>query len=556
MRCSMNAGVRKFATQLAFINHNTRSRATCEPALNISPEKRNRSNRHIDLLRLFALVLCVLVSVAAPRAHAADSPLLVAAVIRGADTYSTLQLLSAYQKYLGKPLTNPTIEDIAAKINKLYVSNGYTPPEMQLDNSQLAAGILGIEVFEAQITAVTVSGNPGPYAKILAVTRLELLAMKPLRVRGLQTALRRIRDLPGLTINVATKRSTEHRNGYDLTLDAEFKRFETQVRLTNRGTDEVGRDFLIAQTAASGLFGRDLKAGLVLGVAQSMQEFRGGGAFVEAPVTALDARATLLAFRSLSNPSENPIDADVEYIHNRLLLTVMQGWRRWGAVEAKASSAVEVDDLFVEQAGAQLQADCERVLSINSQFLWSADETTQYLTLLGLRQGWNGLGAHLNSLLPVEADRSVGFSVATAQLVRVARLRALWQLRLDVLAQFSNDVLADRERFKIGGDHLGRGFEVPAITGDRGLGGKAELRRDLPKLSTNVGKLSTYAYYDLGAAWKNSDRERQSAASAAIGVSLQGKKLFTSIELARPLTHADIDGNRRNTLFVEVSATF
>ena len=40
-------------------------------------------------------------------------------------------------------------------------------------------------------------------------------------------------------------------------------------------------------------------------------------------------------------------------------------------------------------------------------------------------------------------------------------------------------VLPDSERFKIGGDRLGRGFEVAEIAGDSGIGAKIELRRDL-----------------------------------------------------------------------------
>ena len=50
-------------------------------------------------------------------------------------------------------------------------------------------------------------------------------------------------------------------------------------------------------------------------------------------------------------------------------------------------------------------------------------------------------------------------------------------------------VFPDSERFKIGGDRLGRGFEVAEIAGDRGIGGKLELRRDLMNTDGPLGRL-------------------------------------------------------------------
>ena len=48
-------------------------------------------------------------------------------------------------------------------------------------------------------------------------------------------------------------------------------------------------------------------------------------------------------------------------------------------------------------------------------------------------------------------------------------------MRLDALAQQTPHTLPYGERFKIGGDRLGRGFEVTEIAGDQGLGAKVEV---------------------------------------------------------------------------------
>ena len=123
-------------------------------------------------------------------------------------------------------------------------------------------------------------------------------------------------------------------------------------------------------------------------------------------------------------------------------------------------------------------------------------------------------------------------------------------------SQYTPHVLPDTERFKIGGDRLGRGFEVTEIAGDRGLGGKVELRRDLLNTESFVGRLSAYGFYDIGAAWKNDLPGRESAATAGSGVSISGSSLTGYLEVAAPLTGPDIEGKHKASVFAELSYRF
>ena len=143
-----------------------------------------------------------------------------------------------------------------------------------------------------------------------------------------------------------------------------------------------------------------------------------------------------------------------------------------------------------------------------------------------------------------------------AQATIYRRLAERWALRFDAFAQTSGYVLPDSERFKIGGDRLGRGFEVAEIAGDRGVGGKLELRRDLRNTESLVGRLSAYGFYDIGAAWKQDQPGRESAATAGLGLAMQGAALTGYLELASPLTGPDIEGKRDASLFAELSYRF
>ncbi len=118
-------------------------------------------------------------------------------------------------------------------------------------------------------------------------------------------------------------------------------------------------------------------------------------------------------------------------------------------------------------------------------------------------------------------------------------------------------MLPDSERFKIGGDRLGRGFEVAEIAGDRGLGGKIELRRDLLNTEGMFGRLSTYGFYDIGAAWKQDHAGPRVGGHRRNRFRPAGLDAHRAIcEVAAPLTGPDIEGKNDASVFAELSYRF
>jgi hemolysin activation/secretion protein len=168
-------------------------------------------------------------------------------------------------------------------------------------------------------------------------------------------------------------------------------------------------------------------------------------------------------------------------------------------------------------------------------------------------KGLAAMGAGLTAVDLADDPRSADFALTRFTLARVARVGENWTVRVDALAQQTTYVLPYGERFKIGGDRLGRGFEVAEIAGDQGIGAKVEGRRSLSNAPPMLGRMSVYGFYDIGGAWKQDARGRESAATAGFGVSTQSGRVSGSLELAQPLTHADVEGKKRLALFAEVA---
>jgi hemolysin activation/secretion protein len=503
---------------------------------------------------LAALAIIVAANFSCVRADAAE-PVLSAAVIRGSTVYSPAELFHVYREQLGTPITAASTRAILVALDQMYTRDGYARPQTRIDNREVARGILAIDVFEASITRVTFSGDRGPYAGQLDVLAQRLRESRPLRREDVQQALQRMRTLPGLSITVVTRRDETTRNGHELVIQSKFQRVEGVVQASNRGTSEVGRNFLLGQLLVNSMFGHEEKIGVLFAAASDYDEYRGVGMFLDTPLGDGRSRLNAMVFHSDSDPTEDPDLPDL-YRRDHATLTLSRPVKSSETLSLSLVGALDLDSLDIDRDGLQIRDDRLRILELETRVTWRRSPATQLAATLELRQGLDALGSGLYDATVSNDPRREDFILLRLQLTWLRRLAEMWTLRVDGFAQQTGYVLPYGERFKIGGDRLGRGFEVPEIAGDQGLGGKIELRRDLTSASSPLGKTQVYGFYDLGATWKQDVGGRESAATAGLGAARQGEKITGYLEVAMPLTHPDVDGRTEPTLFAELSYRF
>ena len=217
------------------------------------------------------------------------------------------------------------------------------------------------------------------------------------------------------------------------------------------------------------------------------------------------------------------------------------------------AAAFDADDQQIRRDGAELREERLRVIQLGARAGFRAGERTQYDATLELRQGLDALGSGLQAEDLTEDPRRADFLLTRFSLAQVTRVGDAWTVRADVLAQHSAYVLPYSERFKVGGERLGRGFEVSEIAGDSGAGAKLELRRSFAVESPIPVRPSAYAFYDIGATWNQDVSGRESAATAGLGVAAQAGRYSGYLELAKPLTRPDLEGKRGATVFGGIS---
>jgi hemolysin activation/secretion protein len=412
----------------------------------------------------WAAVLVAVALGAAP-ARAVDEPTLSATIVDGSSVYTPTQLFAAHRDQLGRPIDSASAVAIVAQIEALYVRDGYSRPEFRLDDDR-ANGILRIQVFEAQITRVAFSGDAGPYAARLEELASDLSLRVPLRDADLQTALRTMRELPGLTVRATTQRDESRPNAHALTVATQYQPFDATLRLSNRGTRQVGPMFASSEVVANSMLGLRERIGLFASSSTDTDEYRSGGLFFDMERALGSTAATTIAW----------------------------------------SARFDWDDLHPTEE--------LRVAEVGGRIGGSIGSSSRYLAGVKVRRGL-----------------SDDFFIAQLQFIELLQLTQRWSARLDAFGQQSGYVLPDIERYKLGGERFGRGFEITDIAGDQGLGGKVELRRELSSPAAAVGKTSLYGFYDYATAWKQDQPGRESAASAGVGLALDYWRLSGCIEV-------------------------
>ena len=436
-------------------------------------------------------------------AASSAAPTLVSVVVRGSTVYDAPALFASYREQLGKPVTNAGARAIAAALLAKYESDGYSRPQIKVDDSLLEVGVLRFELLEPRIAEVRVNGDPGPHLERLESLGSRLRDEGPITQAGMATALREMRSLPGLTLQATTARDATSTHLYRLDLDTQFERTTGTVRLSNRGTDEAGPNFVIGQVMANGLFEGQTNIGAMFSAATDYDEYHGLGVLANVGVGTAGSRLSFSGFRSRSDPNEAPVDLDDSYLRDRVSLSYARPVPQFERASLSLAAALDLDDLEILRSGERLRDERLRMLSFGPRFGWRHDRAGQSLATVEVVKGLDAFGSGLAALDIEDDPRRADFLATRLTFMRLHRVSDVWSVRLDALAQQTAHTLPYGERFKIGGDRLGRGFEVAEIAGDQGIGAKVEGRRSLPGAPPVLRNVSLYGFYDIGATWKN-----------------------------------------------------
>lgn len=471
-------------------------------------------------------------------------------MIRGVTVYEPAELFPLYRDHLGQPIERERVAMIVTALADRYQADGYPRPRMTVDDELLRLGVIRINVFEPRISNVSIRGDAGPHLERLERMGAVLQERQPLRVDDLQNSLTSMRRLSGLQLSASTTPDADVPHAYRLDLDADFRAVSGSMRISNRGTDDVGPYIATGQVLVNGLVGGRASAGVTFAGAVDYDELRGLGVVASTAVGPSGANVSLNVMRSRANPRETPEQIADRFVRDRIALRFTRPLL--GRPSTSLSLGLEATNLVIDGLGLELRDERLRMLKVGlSHGTRRAD--AEHVGSLEIVKGLDAWNSGLAALGLANDPRRTDFVMLRLNFVRVARIASRWSWRFDALAQQTAYTVPYTERFRVGGVRLGRGFDVASVAGDQGAGAKFELRRDMPRAPALLGRASLYGFYDIGAVWSHDVSDRASAATAGFGIGLSSERTQSSIELAKPLTRPDVEGSKGPRIFVELT---
>lgn len=464
---------------------------------------------------------------------------LAGVLVEGSTVYENLDFLPLYQSSLGREITVATLRELAEAITRRYHEDGWFLSSALVPAQDIESGVVRIRIVEGHIEDWRFTEGGAEDDPLVERMLRPVLAQRPVRRADLIAALRRINELPDLTVTPEVRSLPGRPGVYQLLLAAERKRGSGAVSVDNRGTELIGPVRAIALFDVFGMLGRHESLRLQLATAAETEELAYVDASVEWPLGANGLRAQAGTSHTRSRPGGDLEALDVRIANDRYRLGLM-----WPLSRAANS---------LSNLGAQIDAYRSRTDVLGERRLEDRLTTVQ-LNYRAVHAGGTGrvraLALSLTQGLAVGGSRVVDtqgtavgepeFTRANFNLTLRRDLREHWELGGALDGQYATRPLPSSERYSVGGAQFGRAYDPSEISGDHGLAARVELARKNVRAG-DLARLSPYGFYDLGAVWGIGERRferRISIASAGLGVRAAGARLSATLEVAQPLTRA------------------
>ena len=470
-------------------------------------------------------------------------------------------LVTAYQPYIGKKVSQADLAAISAAVGDIYREAGFHLSRAMIPPQDIQNGQLHLQVVEGSITEVALKGDGAEQFGVRPMLDA-VLAERPSRLSTLERQLLLINGRPGVRIEDTALEEIGAASGhFRLIVWLKTWHLFTSVGVDNLGSSSVGP----WQSYGTAAFNSYLAPGdsLVVNLSTTPGDPRQlafGRLSYEAPVGTDGARIGASGYYSEVRPGDfrrlfND-NIKTEWFEIRGSIVPLQSQKSSLILTAAAGfSNVYENDIF-----GPIYADHIRTVSLTSDYrLQDNFGGNNYLTV-NYRQGIDVFGAsHRGDDYLSREGASGKFSALNFWFTRYQTLSDAWSLKLASAGQTASGPLFTSQQFYLGGLAFGRGYGSAEISGDNGIAGSIELRFDQKTSYQYLSGYQLYGFVDTGLAWNDGYRPSDGLSLTSAGGGVRfflTEGLQADIGAAAPLSYRapDNPGRGARVLFSLTSA--
>lgn len=427
----------------------------------------------------------------------------------------------AAQRFLGRKASRATLAELAAALGAAYRKTSVALYTVAIPGQDFAGGVVSVALVEGRIAGVDFGAPAGGQLR----ARLAPLTQEaPLTRATFERQLTLARAIPGLTLD--TDLSDPAGDGaLRLKATPKQKRRKLTAGYSSRGVDLLGAGQLNTSLEIYGALANGDQFSAGLAAAPDLKRFRlvtGGYALpVGTRGATLGASGGYLETRPRGRAGKGvakQLAASASY-------PLIRGFSR-SADLTLAIDGIDNDDATIAGLVARERS---RAVRLGASYARSGERRSWSAAVTASR-GLAVLGATSPGSEP-------GFAKLSATAALAQRLGKRLTARINASGQYSRDRLPVVERFAVGGEAIGRGFDEALLAGDRGAGGLAELGWR-PLGQGRYAQSELYGFIDGGvvrvAGRGGVPAQRYDLASAGVGARIRrGAKAELGLEAAR-----------------------
>lgn len=475
----------------------------------------------------------------------------------GNTVYSSKELMTIFAASLNKTITLADLQNLIQKITVKYRAAGYILSRAILPPQHITNGVVRIQVIEGYINQITYQGKAGSSLSLIKKYTQTITASRPLSLPVLERAMLLANGLPGLTVKSVITPSPKTPAAAKLDIISERQLLDGYAMYDNYGSRFLGpHEIAVGGNINSWILPGDQNSLHLANTTQHQEmlfeEFvhsqvitsKGTTWSLGTNYTRTQPGFTLESAEIVGQSFSLYSNIDHPFVRSRSENLILHGMANYQNVNSTILGFPFYQDRF-RTLGVGLYYDvADRWDGINN-------------IEVDLFHGFPFFGAQDHAL----QSRPFGQTVFTKVTLVGSRLQPLFKRTsayLGINSQYAFNPLLATQQISYGGAQFGRGYEPAEITGDKGLGGKFEIRVDTNPELKFLQSIQYYAFYDECAIWNINtiaQADKLSLASTGLGARVTLiPQLTGEVYLAKPLTKevATLDSLQQNSLAARV----
>jgi hemolysin activation/secretion protein len=411
--------------------------------------------------------------------------------IEGNATIPSSAFAPLIESYIGLQADTQKLQALARSVADLARARGYIFASAMIPPQSVDNGIVSVQLDEGSVNQIRVSGSSNGRLAAILNKIVGTGVQKSLVERQLLLA----EDLPG--IRVKNARFIREGNQAVLAVDVREDRHNGAIAIDNYGPPNIGPVRFILRYEMAGLLGDDdtlTFQGLVTPVRP--RELAYGSLRYARSIGTNGAQLGIAG----AVGSIRPDNTSGNVTGNSRYFAVFANQPLWRTRRTSVWLNGEFAYLSVNQSANDLAAQRDRIATLSFALSGSTILANGRLSGgVGIVQGLNAMGATTSGdPLASRRDASGSFTKGQFWLNWTGTIADHLTLQLAANGQLASAPLLASQELGLGGPSFGRGYDFNERSGDSGILGLAELRRQFDRPIQGVDWIQLYGFVDGG----------------------------------------------------------